>query len=126
MDIATYAEAAEPRRDGRRAEPRWMTLADLGVIVAGVALALTLPARASGWSPFLPPPPLLYLAVMGGLRLTVEFGLALALVVLFMPDGVIPWLTAQVDRFRPSSTSIREVDAAQLAEERKALEEAKS
>lgn len=55
----------------------------------------------------------------------VALGLLLALVVLFMPDGVIPWLTAQFDRFRPGDTSIREVDAAQLAEERKALEEAK-
>jgi branched-chain amino acid transport system permease protein len=56
----------------------------------------------------------------------VALGLLLALVVLFMPDGVIPWLTAQFDRFRPGDASIREVDAAQLAEERKALEEAKS
>ena len=56
----------------------------------------------------------------------VALGLLLALVVLFMPDGVIPWLTSQLDRLRPGSTSIREVDAAQLAEERKALEEAKS
>ncbi|HEY9354280.1 MAG TPA: branched-chain amino acid ABC transporter permease, partial [Nocardioides sp.] len=56
----------------------------------------------------------------------VALGLLLALVVLFMPDGVIPWLTAQFDRFRPGDTSIREVDAAQLAEERKALEETKS
>lgn len=56
----------------------------------------------------------------------VALGLLLALVVLFMPDGVIPWLTSQLDRFRPGDTSIREVDAAQLAEERKALEEAKS
>lgn len=56
----------------------------------------------------------------------VALGLLLALVVLFMPDGVIPWLTSQLDRFRPGGTSIREVDAAQLAEERKALEEAKS
>jgi branched-chain amino acid transport system permease protein len=55
----------------------------------------------------------------------VALGLLLALVVLFMPDGVIPWLTAQFDRFRPGDTSIREVDAAQLAEERKALEETK-
>ncbi|NGN92998.1 branched-chain amino acid ABC transporter permease [Nocardioides sp. KC13] len=55
----------------------------------------------------------------------VALGLLLALVVLFMPDGVIPWLTSQLDRFRPGGTSIREVDAAQLAEERKALEEAK-
>jgi branched-chain amino acid transport system permease protein len=55
----------------------------------------------------------------------VALGLLLALVVLFMPDGVIPWLTSQLDRFRPGGTSIREVDAAQLAEERKALEETK-
>ncbi|MGH3349118.1 MAG: branched-chain amino acid ABC transporter permease [Nocardioides sp.] len=55
----------------------------------------------------------------------VALGVLLALVVLFMPDGVIPWLTALVDRFKPGGTSIREVDAAQLAEERKALEEVK-
>ena len=61
----------------------WITLADLGVIVAGVALLMTIPSRALGWPPFLSPPPLLFFVVMGGLRLTVGFGLVLALVVLF-------------------------------------------
>src|SRR5436305_9506241 len=60
-----------------------MTLADLGVIVAGVALVMAIPSRASGWPLFLPPPPILFLAVIGGLQLTVGFGLVLALVVLF-------------------------------------------
>jgi hypothetical protein len=60
-----------------------MTLADLGVIVAGVALVMTIPSRAMGWPPYLPPPPLLFFVVIGGLRLTVGFGLVLALVVLF-------------------------------------------
>ncbi len=83
MDVATHAEVPEPRHDSRRPEPRWMTLADLGVIVAGVALVLTLPARAPGWPPYLPPPPLWFLVVIGGLRLTLGLGLVLALVVLF-------------------------------------------
>ena len=60
-----------------------MTLADLGVMVAGVALVMAIPSRASGWPLFLSPPPILFLAVIGGLRLTVGFGLVLALVVLF-------------------------------------------
>src|SRR5437660_61212 len=83
MDVATHSEAPEPRHDGRRPEPRWIILADLGAIVAGVALVLTLPARTWGWAPYLPPPPLLFFVVIGGLRLTVGFGLVLALVVLF-------------------------------------------
>jgi hypothetical protein len=73
----------EPRFDGRRPEPRWITLADLGVIVAGVALVMTIPSRALGWPPNLSPPPLLFFVVIGCLRLTVGFGLVLALVVLF-------------------------------------------
>ncbi len=61
-----------------------MTLADLGVMVAGVALVMAIPSRASGWPLFfLPPPSILFLAVIGGLQLTVGFGLVLALVVLF-------------------------------------------
>ena len=60
-----------------------MTLADLGVIVAGVALVLTVPSRASGWSPYVPPPPLLFLVVIGSLQLVLAFGLVVALVVLF-------------------------------------------
>jgi hypothetical protein len=53
------------------------------VIVAGVALLMTIPSRELGWPLNLPPPPLLFFVVIGGLRLTVGFGLVLALVVLF-------------------------------------------
>ena len=49
----------------------------------------------------------------------VAMGVLLALVVLFMPDGIIPAGTALFDRFRPQRTSIREVSAAQLAEQRR-------
>jgi hypothetical protein len=83
MDGDTHTGVPELRYDGRRPEPRWMTLADLGVIIAGVALVMSIPSRASGWPPYLPPPPLLFFLAIGGLRLTVGFGLVLALVVLF-------------------------------------------
>ncbi len=83
MDGAPHAGVPESRFDGRRPEPRWITTADLGVIVAGVALVMTIPSRALGWPPYLSPPPLLFFVVIGGLRLTVRFGLVLALVVLF-------------------------------------------
>ncbi|GIG88646.1 branched-chain amino acid ABC transporter permease [Plantactinospora endophytica] len=46
-------------------------------------------------------------------------GLLLALVVLFMPDGVLPAVGALADRFlRPAQSSIREVTAAELREQR--------
>ncbi|MEV4198446.1 branched-chain amino acid ABC transporter permease [Micromonospora globbae] len=48
----------------------------------------------------------------------VATGLLLALVVLFMPDGVLPALAAGLDRFRPAQQSIREVTAAELREQR--------
>ncbi|MFC3505664.1 branched-chain amino acid ABC transporter permease [Micromonospora krabiensis] len=48
----------------------------------------------------------------------VATGLLLALVVLFMPDGVLPAIAAQIERFRPAQHSIREVTAAQLREQR--------
>lgn len=44
-------------------------------------------------------------------------GMLLGLVVLFMPDGIIPAVTNLVNRFRPQAGSIREQSAAQLAEE---------
>lgn len=44
----------------------------------------------------------------------VALGLLLGLVVLFMPEGVLPWLSAQVNRFRPAASSIREETAADL------------
>jgi branched-chain amino acid transport system permease protein len=46
-------------------------------------------------------------------------GLLLGLVVLFMPDGIIPAVTNLVERFRPQKTSIREVSQAELAEQRR-------
>ncbi|MEU8299947.1 branched-chain amino acid ABC transporter permease [Micromonospora sp. NPDC048909] len=48
----------------------------------------------------------------------VATGLLLALVVLFMPDGVLPAVAALRDRFRPAQHSIREVTAAELREQR--------
>ncbi len=48
----------------------------------------------------------------------VATGLLLGLVVLFMPDGVIPALAALRRRFRPQESSIREVSQAELAEQR--------
>jgi hypothetical protein len=68
--------------EARRPEPRGMTPSDIGVIVAGVALVLAIPSRTAGWPPFLAPPPLPYLLVLGGLRLAASAGLVLALVVL--------------------------------------------
>lgn len=49
----------------------------------------------------------------------VAMGLLLALVVLFMPDGIIPAVTGLIDRFRPQRASIREVSQADLAEQRR-------
>ena len=48
----------------------------------------------------------------------VALGLLLALVVLFMPDGVLPAVGALVDRFRPQQSSIREMTADELRDER--------
>jgi branched-chain amino acid transport system permease protein len=42
-------------------------------------------------------------------------GMLLGLVVLFMPDGIIPAVTNLVNRFRPQAGSIREQSAAELA-----------
>jgi branched-chain amino acid transport system permease protein len=50
----------------------------------------------------------------------VATGVLLGLVVMFMPDGVLPALGSLVQRFRKSEqSSIREVSAAELLEERK-------
>ncbi len=46
----------------------------------------------------------------------VATGLLLALVVLFMPDGIIPAIGNLVNRFRPTEGSIREMSAADLLE----------
>jgi branched-chain amino acid transport system permease protein len=48
----------------------------------------------------------------------VAMGLLLAVVVLFMPDGIIPALSSLANRFRPQAASIREVSQADLAEQR--------
>lgn len=50
----------------------------------------------------------------------VAMGLLLGLVVLFMPEGIIPAVSGLIDRFRPQKTSIREVTQAELAEQRRA------
>ena len=57
----------------------------------------------------------------------VATGLLLALVVLFMPDGVIPAATALVKRLRGGGeTSIREMTAEDLLEHNRNLEEVKA
>ncbi|MFG3421736.1 branched-chain amino acid ABC transporter permease [Micromonospora sp. NPDC048063] len=45
-------------------------------------------------------------------------GLLLALVVLFMPDGVLPAIGSLLGRMRPAQNSIREITAAQLRQQR--------
>lgn len=47
-------------------------------------------------------------------------GLLLGLVVLFMPDGIIPALQSLMKRFRPEASSIREMTAEELMERNKA------
>ena len=46
----------------------------------------------------------------------VALGLLLGVVVLFMPDGVLPAIGSLVNRFRPTAASIREESAAELLE----------
>ncbi|MDZ5622108.1 branched-chain amino acid ABC transporter permease [Nocardioides sp. HM23] len=53
----------------------------------------------------------------------VAMGLLLGIVVLFMPEGIIPAVSQQIRRFRPQASSIREVSQAELAEERRKDEE---
>lgn len=48
----------------------------------------------------------------------VATGLLLALVVLFLPDGVLTGIQQLINRFRPQSTSIREVSAEDLKKQR--------
>lgn len=56
----------------------------------------------------------------------VALGLLLGVVVLVMPDGVLPALGSLVDRFRPGgAASIREVTAAELAERNREREDAR-
>jgi branched-chain amino acid transport system permease protein len=54
----------------------------------------------------------------------VALGLLLGLVVLFMPDGVLPATSSLVNRFRPKAASIREESAAELLERSKQPREA--
>lgn len=83
MSIAVVGFAPEPPPARPRAEPRWITLADLGVVVVGVALVMVVPSQGPGLPFFiLGPPPIVFLVAMGGLRLTAAFGFVLALVVL--------------------------------------------
>ena len=103
MTVAAYAGEPEPRSEDQRPEPRSMTLADLCVFVAGVALAMTIPSRASGLPPFLSPRmSLLLFLLLAGLRLTMGFGLVLALVVAFRhgryggPVRPVEWLALGV------------------------------
>jgi branched-chain amino acid transport system permease protein len=53
----------------------------------------------------------------------VALGLLLAVVVLFMPDGILPGLGSIVNRFRPQASSIREMTAAELLERNQAMDE---
>ncbi|CAM3713160.1 branched-chain amino acid ABC transporter permease [Occultella aeris] len=55
----------------------------------------------------------------------VATGLLLAVVVLFMPEGVIPAVKGLFARFGPQASSIREISAADLAAERDAEEASK-
>lgn len=52
----------------------------------------------------------------------IAMGALLALVVLFMPDGIIPALGNLVNRFRPKAASIRELTAEELAVQREQQE----
>jgi branched-chain amino acid transport system permease protein len=53
----------------------------------------------------------------------VALGLLLAVVVLFMPDGILPGLGSIANRFRPQATSIREMTAAELLERNQAMDD---
>ena len=83
MDGNTETGVREPRTDARRSRPRRMTLAELCVVVAAVALVMVLPSRTAWWPSYLSSLPLLFVAMMGGLRLALGLGLVAALVVLF-------------------------------------------
>lgn len=56
----------------------------------------------------------------------VALGLMLGAVVLFMPDGILPALSAQLSRLTPAAASIREESAGQLASRRAAAEQERS
>ncbi|MEU6644747.1 branched-chain amino acid ABC transporter permease [Saccharomonospora sp. NPDC046836] len=52
----------------------------------------------------------------------IAMGVLLGIVVLFMPDGIIPAARDLINRFRPQQASIREVTAAELAAQREQAE----
>ena len=54
----------------------------------------------------------------------VALGLLLGLVVLFMPDGVLPAIGSLVNRFRPQATSIREMTVGRAASSNRAADAA--
>jgi hypothetical protein len=83
MDGHIQAGVRDPRSDRQRPGPRRMTLADLCVIVAAVALVMAMPSRTAWWPSYLSSLPPLFFVITGGLRLTVGFGLVLALVLLY-------------------------------------------
>ena len=83
MAGAAETPVSQLHRDTRRLEPRWFTVADLAVIVAGVALAMSGPWRAMGGVLYFGPPPLIFLVVVMGLQLAMSCGIVMALVVLF-------------------------------------------
>jgi hypothetical protein len=55
MTDAAHKEVPSRASDLPRPEPRWMTLADLAVMVAAVAVAVTIPSQTSGLPPSLSP-----------------------------------------------------------------------
>jgi hypothetical protein len=84
MNVAAHADLLEPGLCLRRTEPRWMTIADVGVFVAGVAVAMTIPTRSLNMAvPVTPQIALAFFVVIGSLRLTMGLGLALAFVSFF-------------------------------------------
>jgi hypothetical protein len=83
MDGNTQIGVREPRFHRRRSQPRRMTTADLCVTVAAVAVVMAMPSRTAWWPSDLGSLPLVFFAMIGGLRLAVGFGLVLALVAFF-------------------------------------------
>lgn len=53
----------------------------------------------------------------------VALGVLLGVVVLFMPEGVVPALSGLVRRFRPAASSIRELSAEELLDRNRSIDE---
>jgi hypothetical protein len=83
MDGNTQIGVREPRFHRRRSQPRRLTTADLCVTVAAVAVVMAMPSRTAWWPSDLGSLPIVFFAMIGGLRLAVGFGLVLALVAFF-------------------------------------------